>query len=189
MQEWKEHLRYLPTSVLLMLIPTCALASSPSCSGPHLHRSCLGTPERSQSRSSGFCFLSLICLIVSWQSWMVMPFPSRFSARSRTNNGTDGSDAAPSSVSARSGASRGIHYFCQSSILNEAKVNLQKVGVENGIEYQEKKSSKKKFLRSSCDVGLIRTDAPEGTRFLVLRIRPLCHHAEWLLFDAGLVQK
>lgn len=27
------------------------------------------------------------------------------------------------------------------------------------------------------DVGLIRTDAPEGTRFLVLRIRPLCHHA------------
>ena len=27
------------------------------------------------------------------------------------------------------------------------------------------------------DVGLIRTDAPEGTRFLVLRIRPLCHNA------------
>ena len=30
---------------------------------------------------------------------------------------------------------------------------------------------------NTLDVGLIRTDAPEGTRFLVLRIRPLCHHA------------
>ena len=27
------------------------------------------------------------------------------------------------------------------------------------------------------DLGLIRTDAPEGTRFRVLRIRPLCHQA------------
>ncbi|KAK2038722.1 hypothetical protein LZ31DRAFT_112598 [Colletotrichum somersetense] len=31
--------------------------------------------------------------------------------------------------------------------------------------------------KEDFDVGLIRTDAPEGTRFLVLRIRPLCHNA------------
>ena len=32
-------------------------------------------------------------------------------------------------------------------------------------------------LQLTFDVGLIRTDAPEGTRFLVLRVRPLRHHA------------
>ncbi|KAK4228868.1 hypothetical protein QBC38DRAFT_474092, partial [Podospora fimiseda] len=42
------------------------------------------------------------------------------------------------------------------------------------IHQATKKSPKMKF---PLDVGLIRTDAPEGTRFLVLRIRPLCHHA------------
>ncbi|RSL65356.1 hypothetical protein CEP51_013004 [Fusarium floridanum] len=31
----------------------------------------------------------------------------------------------------------------------------------------------------SIDVGLIRTDASEENRFLVYRIRPLCHHALW----------
>ena len=46
----------------------------------------------------------------------------------------------------------------------------------NGREDDRKKKEKqKKWL--VFDVGLIRTDAPEGTRFLVLRIRPLCHHA------------
>ena len=35
------------------------------------------------------------------------------------------------------------------------------------------------------DVGLIRTDAPEGTRFLVLRIRPLCHHARCVSRDTA----
>ena len=34
-----------------------------------------------------------------------------------------------------------------------------------------------KIHKKKSDVGLIRTAAPEGTRFLVLRIRPLCHHA------------
>jgi hypothetical protein len=36
------------------------------------------------------------------------------------------------------------------------------------------------------DVGPIRTGAPEGTRFLVLRVRPLRHHAvgSLLLWDA-----
>ena len=29
------------------------------------------------------------------------------------------------------------------------------------------------------DVCLVRTDAPEGIRFQVLRIRPLCQHADW----------
>ena len=32
---------------------------------------------------------------------------------------------------------------------------------------------------SKNDVGLIRTDASEENRFLVYRIRPLCHHAYW----------
>ncbi|KAI4868084.1 hypothetical protein F4820DRAFT_411429 [Hypoxylon rubiginosum] len=38
--------------------------------------------------------------------------------------------------------------------------------------YKRNRRKKKKI-----DAGLIRTDAPEGTRFLVLRIRPLCHCA------------
>ena len=41
----------------------------------------------------------------------------------------------------------------------------------------EKKREKRQKTKLTLDVGLIRTDAPEGTRFLVLRIRPLCHHA------------
>jgi hypothetical protein len=31
------------------------------------------------------------------------------------------------------------------------------------------------------DVCLVRTGAPEGIRFQVLRIRPLCQHADWTL--------
>ena len=41
--------------------------------------------------------------------------------------------------------------------------------------------------KKDIDVGLIRTDAPEGTRFLVLRIRPLCHHAPMSKFGTILV--
>ena len=40
-----------------------------------------------------------------------------------------------------------------------------------------KRNGKKKKRKKKVDVGLIRTGAPEGTRFLVLRVRPLRHHA------------
>ena len=39
--------------------------------------------------------------------------------------------------------------------------------------------------KQDLDVGLIRTDAPEGTRFLVLRIRPLCHNAFEILIGVA----
>jgi hypothetical protein len=40
-----------------------------------------------------------------------------------------------------------------------------------------------KEAKKKLDLGLIRTDAPEGTRFLVLRIRPLCHQAYWFMLE------
>ena len=50
----------------------------------------------------------------------------------------------------------------------------------NGKEKKKNRRKEKETRQKNnfvVDVGLIRTDAPEGTRFLVLRIRPLCHHA------------
>ena len=49
---------------------------------------------------------------------------------------------------------------------------MPRSGVGSG-KHSRSKNNRQKHV----DVGLIRTDAPKGTRFLVLRIRPLCHHA------------
>ena len=54
----------------------------------------------------------------------------------------------------------------------------QKIQSDDHLQWISSSSPEEMETKNNIlDVGLIRTDAPEGTRFLVLRIRPLCHHA------------